>query len=200
MCRIREPSSLRALLAGVPLRELNDLEAVLGGQTLVLLRVEDLPRRWQLDARGGLAHLLVEDLEAGGDRHLKQVALGLEAQPVRDVFRQPDEAAWLDAGRLVAARARDLALEQVPALVLFMVDVQRGLPGRRLEVEQAECAAGLVATRLDRHQDLQVPEGFATLRIQGEELIRHLAHSLLLMHGPPPVIRRRPARSRSRTA
>src|SRR5439155_23314410 len=60
-----------------------------------------------------------------------------------------------------------------------MVDVQRGLPGRRLEVKQAERAAGLVATRLDRHQNLQVPEGFATLRIQGEELVRHLAHLVL---------------------
>src|SRR5438552_9413064 len=200
MCRIQEPSSLRALLAGVPLRELNDLEAVLGGQTLVLLGVEDLARRRQLEARGGLAHFLVEHLEPGRDRDLEQVALGLEAQPVRDVFRQPDEAAWLDAGRLVAARARDLALEQVPALVLFMVDVQRGLPGRRLEVKQAERAAGLVATRLDRHQNLQVPEGFATLRIQGEELVRHLAHLVLLTHGPAPVIRRRSARSPSRTA
>src|SRR6266849_2737921 len=200
MCRIQEPSSLRALLAGVPLRELNDLEAVLGGQTLVLLGVEDLTRWRQLDARGGPAHLLVEDLEAGRDRDLEQVALSLEAQPVRDVFRQPDEASWLDAGRLVAARTCDIALEQVPPLVLFMVDVQRRLAGRRLEVEQAERAACLVATRLDSHQDLQVPEGFATLRIQGEELIRHLSHSLLLMHGPPPVIRRRPARSRSRTA
>src|SRR5437773_741686 len=73
-------------------------------------------------------------------------------------------------------------------------------PGRRLEVKQAERAAGLVATRLDRHQNLQVPEGFATLRIQGEELVRHLAHLVLLMHGPAPVIRRRSARSPSRTA
>src|SRR5947208_377447 len=82
------------------------------------------------------------------DGDLQQVALGLEAQPVRDVLGQPDEAAWLDAGRLVAARARDLALEQVPPLVLFMVDVQRRLPGGRLEVEQPERAACLVTARL----------------------------------------------------
>src|SRR6266850_6432442 len=111
MCRIREPSSLRALLAGVPLRELNDLEAVFRRQTLVLLGVEDLARWRQLDARRRLAHLFVEHLEAGRDGHLQQVAFGLEAQPVRDLLRQPDEATRLDAGRLVAAGARDLALE-----------------------------------------------------------------------------------------
>src|SRR5207245_9261913 len=108
--RIREPSSLRARLAEGPLRGLNDLEAVLGGQTLVLLGVEDLARRRQLQARGGLAHLFVEDLEPGGDGDLQQVALGLEAQPVRDVLRQPDETARFDAGRLVAASTRDFAL------------------------------------------------------------------------------------------
>src|SRR5260370_20789188 len=117
---------------------------------------------------------------------------------MRNVIRQPDEAARLDARRLVAAGARDLALEQVPALVLLMVDVQRRLPGRRLEVEQTERAACLVAAGLDRHQDLQIPEGFATLGIQREELVRHLAHPLSFTHAPSPVIPRKLARSPSR--
>src|SRR5579872_5364646 len=132
------------LLARIPLRQLDDLKPMLGRKTLVLLGVEDLARWWQLDARRRLAHLLVEDLKPSGDGHLQQVALGLEAQPVRDVAREPDETAWLDARRLVAACARHLAFEQIPALVLFMVDVERRLARRGLEVKQAERTAGLV--------------------------------------------------------
>src|SRR6185437_43212 len=71
------------------------------------------------------------------------------------------------------------ALEQVPALVLFMVDMERRLTGRRLEVEEAKRAARLVAAGLDRHQDLQVPERIAALLVEGKELIRHQATSCL---------------------
>src|SRR5438445_8946363 len=123
MCRTRGLSFLGTLLVGVPLWKLNDLEAVLGCKTLVLLCVEHLPRRRELEARRRLTHLLVEDLEPRGDRDLEQVRFGLEAQAVRDVAWQPDEAAGSDGCRLVTERAGDLAFEQVPALVLFMVDV-----------------------------------------------------------------------------
>src|SRR4029077_4833546 len=114
----------------------------------VFLFVEHLSRRRELDPRRRLAHLLVKDFETSGDRDLQQVALGFEAEPMRDVLGQPDEAARHDTGRFVAAGASDLALEQIPALVLFMVDMERRLTGRRLEVEEAKGAAGLVAAGL----------------------------------------------------
>src|SRR5712691_11042510 len=105
MCRTREPSFLGTLLGCIPLRELNDLEAVLGRKTLVFLCIEHLPRRWELDPRGRLAHLLVEDLETGRDRDLKKVAFGLEAEPVRDVSRKPHKRAGRCLHCLVATRA-----------------------------------------------------------------------------------------------
>src|SRR6266852_1908085 len=176
MCRTRELSSLGFLLL-VPLGELNELEAVLGGETLVFLGVQHLPGRRELDARRRLAHLLVEDLETCRDRDLQEMAFGLEAQPVRDVTRQPEERPRLSGHRLVAARAGDPALEQVPTLVLFVMNVEGRLSRRRLEVEQAQGAAGLVAARLDRHQDLEVPDRIAALSIQREELVRHQSTS-----------------------
>src|SRR5690242_4522383 len=189
------------LLARIPLRQLDDLEAVLGREPLVLLRVENLAGRRQLEAWRRLTHLLVKNLKPRRDGYLQQVALGLEAQPVRDVAREPDEAARLDARRLVAARACHLAFEQIPALVLFMVDVERRLSCRGLEVKQAERAAGVVPAGFDGHQDLQVPERVAALLVEGKELVRHEATSSLFRHArPPPSSPRTPARSRSRTA
>src|SRR5690349_17873296 len=58
------------------------------------------------------------------------------------------------------------------------MDVQRRLARRRLEVEQAERAAGLVAARLDGHENLQVPDGIAALLVEGEELVGHSGHLL----------------------
>src|SRR5205823_12265480 len=62
---------------------------------------------------------------------------------------------------------------------LVVMDMERCLAGRRFEVEQAERAARLVAARLDRHQDLEVPERVAALGIQGEKLVRHQPTSCL---------------------
>src|SRR2546421_3317972 len=129
---------------------------MLGRQPAVLLFVERLARRRELDPRRRLAHLLVEDLEARRDRDLQEMAFGLEAQAVRDVARQPEERSWAGGHRLVATCARDPALEQVPALVLFMVDVERRLSRRRLEVKPAQRAAGLVTPRLDPHQPPEI--------------------------------------------
>src|SRR5262249_62034377 len=121
MCRTRAPSFPGLLF--VPLRQLNDLEAVLGREALVLLGIERLARRWQLDAGSGLTHLLVEDLQSGGDRDLQQVALRLEAQPVRHIARQPQKGPWRGADCFVATGAGDPSLQQGTALILLVSDV-----------------------------------------------------------------------------
>ena len=95
----------------------------------------DAVRRRELGGRhgqrlGGHAGLLDEVLEPAGRQHPQHAgAVGADVEAVRDVARAERVLAGPELDDLVADRERDRALEDVEALVLVVVDVQR-VPAR----------------------------------------------------------------------
>ena len=103
---------------------------------------------------------LDEGLEAGrGGGHEPAGAAIADTQGVRDAARREDALAGTQDVRLVARPQRELALEDVEALVVVVVDVQRRVvAGGAGRLEQGEGTVGLLGGDVDVDAVVQEPD------------------------------------------
>ena len=88
---------------------------------------------------------------------------------MRDVTRAEGEVAGAGLDDVVADVDRDIALEDVEALVLVVVDVQRRLGVRRLcHLDDRELSVRVGGARLDDREGVEPPAG-----VLGERCVGH---------------------------
>src|SRR5947209_4576991 len=118
---------------------------------------------------GGPTHLRGESLKARRRGHLQHLHGPLipTLESVLYGARREDERAGRGDPLLLAAGEGDLAVEDVPGLVLVLVDMGRWAETRRAEnLHEGEGIVGLRATRLDAHQRVEGPQMLAATGFQ----------------------------------